>query len=79
MPHAVQTRVLWVGKHAQVLTPQRLCAQRYCSAGFQPAVSPTSSRLTVHTSHDLRIGNPRYPGAPGEVCTTVPHPAAQSL
>ena len=41
-----------------------------CSAGFQPAVSPTSGRQAVPSWSHLRIGNPRYPGRPGEVCAT---------
>ena len=37
-------------------------------AGFQPAVSPTSSRQTVRKWWRLRIGNPRYGGL--EICAT---------
>ena len=35
-------------------------ARLFCSAGFQPAVSPTSSRLHAEQSQPLRIRNPRY-------------------
>ena len=48
---------------------------RECSAGFQPAVSPTSSRQTVgapcsvENPRRLRIGNPRYGRL--EVCATL--------
>jgi hypothetical protein len=50
-------------------------ALRECSAGFQPAVSPTSSRQTVRetsrieSSLGVRIGNPRYSRL--EVCATI--------
>ncbi len=39
------------------------------SAGFQPAVSPTSSRQGVEIPRGQRIGNPRYGRL--EVCATV--------
>jgi len=38
------------------------------SAGFQPAVSPTSSRQTVGITQRQRVGNPRYGRL--EVCAT---------
>ncbi len=43
---------------------------RLRSAGFQPAVSPTSSRQAVAAWPHLRIGNPRYSRL--EACATRP-------
>jgi len=73
-PHALRLR-----RRAGVLArlvphfriPLTYCQRRICrrgSAGFQPAVSPTSSRQAIRTSQRLRIGNPRYSRL--EVCAT---------
>jgi uncharacterized membrane protein YhaH (DUF805 family) len=48
-----------------------------CSAGWQPAVSPTGSRLAEGTSQPQRITNPRYSRLP--VCATVHWPGDRPI
>lgn len=47
------------------------------SAGWQPAVSPTGSRLGAGFSRPLRIANPRYGRLP--VCATAHKPEARPM
>jgi len=71
------------GETSQGGTKNRITIMFKRSAGFQPAVSPTSSRQTVGetgsvgSSQHLRIGNPRYSRL--EVCATLALLAAVAL
>src|SRR5882724_2782984 len=65
------------------MTKPRTTERITCSAGFQPAVSPTSSRQSVIGFHatssaqGLRIGNPRYSRL--ETCATLYTVTAKAL
>ncbi len=82
---AGKTEAVWNGRALRVGNPRynrlEVCAtgrvtRPNCSAGCQPAVSPTSSRQTagktevIWNGRALRVGNPRYSRL--EVCATTP-------